>query len=167
MSVPGVAASAAFKSGATIRLVILTLRHQLDVLQRSVKQPKLTPPDRFLWAWLCGAPNDRRAVLVTVNPDNVIACHRKGMELMTIAWTVAPARMTPTLCDVPGEDSGSLQNPSPQDWALAIYPRSPIRTKRQCTSAISLSTCIFRWQFGQSATAFSIVSGPPSASGRT
>jgi hypothetical protein len=31
---------------------VLALRHQLTVLQCSVKRPKLTASDRFLWAWL-------------------------------------------------------------------------------------------------------------------
>ena len=28
------------------------MRHQIGVLQRSVKRPKLTAADRFLWVWL-------------------------------------------------------------------------------------------------------------------
>jgi putative transposase len=35
-----------------LQLEILALRHQLGVLQRSVKRSKLTPADRLLWAWL-------------------------------------------------------------------------------------------------------------------
>src|SRR5215467_5759591 len=38
------AASAAFKSRATLHLENLALRHQLSVLRRSVKRPKLTSP---------------------------------------------------------------------------------------------------------------------------
>ena len=44
------AACAAFKSRAVLQLENLALRHQLGVLRRSVKRPKLTPADRFLWA---------------------------------------------------------------------------------------------------------------------
>jgi hypothetical protein len=47
------AASAAFKSRATLQLENLALRHQLGVLRRSVKRPKLTSVDRLLWVWLC------------------------------------------------------------------------------------------------------------------
>src|SRR5260370_25926209 len=47
------AASPAFKSRATLHLENLALRHQLSVLRRSVKRPKLTSADRLLWAWLC------------------------------------------------------------------------------------------------------------------
>jgi hypothetical protein len=46
--------SAFFRSRAALQLEILALRHQLGVLQRSVKRPKLRPADRLLWAWLCG-----------------------------------------------------------------------------------------------------------------
>src|SRR5271169_5637319 len=44
-------ASAAFKSRATLHLENLALRHQLSVLRRSVKRPKLTSADRLLWTW--------------------------------------------------------------------------------------------------------------------
>src|SRR5947209_19608169 len=42
--------SASFRSRAALQLEILALRHQVGVLQRSVKRPQLTPADRFLWA---------------------------------------------------------------------------------------------------------------------
>jgi len=44
-----------FRTRAALQLEILALRHQLGVMQRSVKKPKLNRFDRFLWAWLCGA----------------------------------------------------------------------------------------------------------------
>jgi len=77
-------ASAAFKSRATLQLENLALRHQLGVLRRSVKRPKLTSADRLLWAWLCEAWNDWRSALVIVKPETVIAWHRKGFGLF---WT--------------------------------------------------------------------------------
>jgi hypothetical protein len=43
-----------FRSRAALQLEIIALRHQLGVLQRSVKRPKLNRFDRFLWAWFCG-----------------------------------------------------------------------------------------------------------------
>ena len=37
----------------------LALRHQLVVLQRSVKRPRLRRRDRVLWVWLsCSGPAD-------------------------------------------------------------------------------------------------------------
>src|SRR5579872_3592830 len=78
------AASAALKSRATLQLENLALRHQLCVLCRSVKRPKLTSADRFPWAWLCEAWSDWRSSLVIVKPETVIAWHRKGFRLL---WT--------------------------------------------------------------------------------
>jgi hypothetical protein len=46
-------AMASLRSRTALQLVILALRHQLYVLQRSAKRPKLTAADRLLWAWLC------------------------------------------------------------------------------------------------------------------
>src|ERR1700686_4285808 len=75
------AASAAFKSRAVLQLENLALRHQLGVLRRSVKRPKLTPADRFLWAWLCEIWNDWRSSLMIAKPDTVFAWHRKSFRL--------------------------------------------------------------------------------------
>ncbi len=44
-----------FRTRAALQFEILSLRHQLGVLQRSVKKPKLNRFDRCLWAWLFGA----------------------------------------------------------------------------------------------------------------
>ena len=65
------AASAAFKSRATLQVENLALRHQLDVLRRSVKRPKLTSADRLLWTWLCEVRSDWRSALVIA--ETVIA----------------------------------------------------------------------------------------------
>ena len=78
------ALSSVFKSRAALQLENLALRHQLSVLHRSVKKPKLTPFDRLLWAWLCGVWADWRSALVVVKPETVIAWHRKGFRVF---WT--------------------------------------------------------------------------------
>jgi hypothetical protein len=59
--------SASFRSRAALQLEILALRHQVVVLQRSVKRPKLTPPDRFLWAGLCAVWKDWRSMSSSSN----------------------------------------------------------------------------------------------------
>src|SRR5712691_10983369 len=41
------------RSRAALQLEVVALRHQLGVLQRSVKRPTLTSSDRLFWAWLC------------------------------------------------------------------------------------------------------------------
>jgi hypothetical protein len=63
---------AAFRSRAALQLEILALRHQLGVLQRSVKRPKLTPADRMLWAWLCAVWNDWQSGVFFVKASTVI-----------------------------------------------------------------------------------------------
>ena len=76
------ALSSIFRSRASLELENLALRHQIGVLQRSArKRPKLTPVDRLLWVWLSRIWNDWRSVLAIVQPDTVIAWHRKGFRL--------------------------------------------------------------------------------------
>jgi putative transposase len=76
--------SASFRSRAALQLEILALRHQVGVLQRSVKRPKFTPADRLLWAWLCEVWHDWRSSVFLVQPATVIGWHRKGFRLF---WT--------------------------------------------------------------------------------
>ena len=90
--------SATFKSRAALHLENLALRHQLGVLQRSVKRPRLTSPDRLLWAWLCEIWTDWRSALVIVKPHTVIAWHRKGFRLF---WTWKIRRGKPGRPTVP------------------------------------------------------------------
>ena len=73
-----------FRTRASLQLEILALRHQLGVLQRSVKKPKLNRFDRCLWAWLYGAWAEWRSALRIVKPATVIAWHREGFRLF---WT--------------------------------------------------------------------------------
>ena len=70
-----------------LQLEILALRHQLGVLQRSVKRPKLTPADRLLWAWLCAVWNDWQSSVFIIKAATVIGWHRKGFRLFW-AWKV-------------------------------------------------------------------------------
>ena len=79
------ALSSWFRTRAALQLENRALRHQIGVLQRSVKKrPRLTAADRILWAWLCGVWSDWRSALVIVKPETVIAWHRKGFRLF---WT--------------------------------------------------------------------------------
>src|SRR6266403_1697974 len=78
------ATSAVFKSQAALHLENLALRHQLGVLRRSVKRPRLSSADRLLWAWLCEVWSDWRSSLVVVQPETFIGWQRKGFQLF---WT--------------------------------------------------------------------------------
>ena len=73
-----------FRSRAALQLEILALRHQIGVLQRSVKRPKLTTADRLLWAWLCSVWPDWRFGVRIVKASTVVGWHRKGFRLF---WT--------------------------------------------------------------------------------
>src|SRR5262245_2969340 len=79
-----VAMATTFKSRTALQVENIALRHQLAVLRRSVKRPKLTSADRLLWAWLCEAWSDWRSSLLIVKPETVIGWHRKGFRLF---WT--------------------------------------------------------------------------------
>jgi putative transposase len=77
-------AVSAFRTRAALHLEIFALRHQLGVLQRSVKRPKLNRFDRSLWAWFCAVWDEWRSALCIVKPETVIAWHRKVFRLF---WT--------------------------------------------------------------------------------
>ena len=79
-----VASLTTFKSRTALQVENLALRHQLAVLRRSVKRPKLTSADRLLWAWLRDAWRDWQSALLIVKPETVIGWHRKGFRLF---WT--------------------------------------------------------------------------------
>jgi transposase InsO family protein len=84
LQVLAAAVSAFFKSRAALQLENLALRHQLGVLQRCVKRPKLAPADRLLWVWLFAVWSGWRSALIIVKPNTVIAWHRRSFRLF---WT--------------------------------------------------------------------------------
>ena len=78
---------ASFRSRAALQLEILVLRHQLGVLQRSVKRPKLSPADRFFWAWLSSVGTGWESRVSIVKAATVIGWHRKGFGLFW-SWRI-------------------------------------------------------------------------------
>src|SRR3954454_10005253 len=80
----GPTASQRFRRRAALQVEILALRHQIGVLQRSVKRPKLSTTDRILWVWLSSVWNEWRTSVFIVKAATVIAWHRKGFRLF---WT--------------------------------------------------------------------------------
>jgi putative transposase len=74
----------ACRSRVALELENLALRHQLNILQRSIKRPKLTPADRYLWVVLTRIWKNWRSALDIVQPQTVIAWHRQGFRLF---WT--------------------------------------------------------------------------------
>src|SRR5258706_7444228 len=69
------------RSRAALQLEILALRHQLQVLNRSRPQRlRFAQADRLLWVWLSRVWNEWRASLVIVQPETVIAWHRRAFR---------------------------------------------------------------------------------------
>ena len=62
---------------------VLALRHQLLVLQRNNRDRRLrlSVAARLLWVWLSQLWNGWRSALVIVNPETVIAWHRRGFRM--------------------------------------------------------------------------------------
>src|ERR1022692_15598 len=59
----------------------LALRHQLTVLRRQTRKPKLRQADRLLWLALRRLWPDWHRALVLVQPQTLIAWHRLGFRL--------------------------------------------------------------------------------------
>lgn len=59
-------ALAGLKSRRNLLLEILALRHQLLVLSRNSKRPRLTPLNRLVWTWLSRAWDGWRGLLCLV-----------------------------------------------------------------------------------------------------
>ena len=108
-----------FRQRTALQLEILALRHQLGVLQRSVKRPKLTAADRFLWAWLAAVWTDWQPSSIIIKPATVIGWHRKGFRLF---WTWKIQRGKPGRPAVPA-DVRSLIRAMSRDNPLWGAPR--------------------------------------------
>ena len=75
---------ASFRTRSALQIEILALLHQLGVLQRSVKRPKLTTVDRLFWAGLAEVWAGWRSALCIVKPETVIGWHRNAFRRF---WT--------------------------------------------------------------------------------
>jgi hypothetical protein len=76
----------AFRSRAAVEVENLALRHQVNVLKRSVKyRPKLTPADRLLWLILSRVWSDWRIKFLD------ICC---GIAIRSSAMTSAGKSLT-------------------------------------------------------------------------
>jgi putative transposase len=74
------AALALFQTRRQLAAEVLALRHQLGVLRRSVKRPRLTNIDRGLWALLSRRWSRWSDALIIVKPATVIKWHRTGFR---------------------------------------------------------------------------------------
>ena len=85
---------ASLRSRRQLSLENIALRHQLAVLQRNAKRPRLKPTDRALWAALSRILPDWRRHLAIVQPDTVVGWHRAGWRLYW-RWRSRPGRGRP------------------------------------------------------------------------
>jgi putative transposase len=85
-----------FRTRAAPQAEILALRHQLLVLQRSNRghRLRLGRADRLLWVWLSRLWSGWQAALVIVKPETVIAWHRQGFRLLSLAKTLTGRRIS-------------------------------------------------------------------------
>ncbi len=72
---------ACFHSRAALAAENLALRHQIGVLARTARLPRLRRRDRIFWVWLSRIWPDWRSALVIVRPETVIKWHRQGFRL--------------------------------------------------------------------------------------
>src|SRR5262245_36735499 len=89
---------------ATIALEDLALRHQLGVLERSGRRPRLARWDRILWVWLSRVWPRWRSSLVIVQPATVLAWHPQGFQVYW-RWksrsnAVGRPKLDAELCDL-------------------------------------------------------------------
>ena len=85
-------AATILKSRRNLLLENLALRHQLLVLGRTARRPRLNRLDRALWAWRFHTWSRWRIGLRIVQPDTVIQRHRGGFRLFW-KWESRPAKL--------------------------------------------------------------------------
>jgi hypothetical protein len=71
---------AGFQTRQPLVLENLALRHEVQVLKRGGKRPKIKKRDRALWVLLSRFWHDWRCSILMVKPDTVIKWHRAGFR---------------------------------------------------------------------------------------
>ncbi len=71
---------ALFSKKANLVAENLALRHQLIVLGRKTKRPRLHQRDRVFWLWLARSWTRWRDSLIIVKPETVVRWHRNGFK---------------------------------------------------------------------------------------
>lgn len=69
------------RDGADLRLENFALRHQLAVLSRTVRRPRIRSLDRAFWIALKATWAGWRDALVIVSPETVVGWHRRGFRM--------------------------------------------------------------------------------------
>jgi len=84
------------RTHAELQIEIIALRHQLKVLQRNIRRPRLHSADRWLWILLARFWRNWRSALVIVKPETVINWHLQGFRLYW-AWKSRRRSGRPTI----------------------------------------------------------------------
>jgi hypothetical protein len=71
----------AYRSRADLMLENVALRHQLGVLMRAGRRPRVTAADRWFWVVLRRLWSRWSEVLAFVKPETVVRWHRAGFRL--------------------------------------------------------------------------------------
>jgi hypothetical protein len=82
-----------------------------------VKRPKLTAPDRLLWAWLSAVWSEWQSTIAIVKPATVMGWHRQGFRLF---WQWKIRRGKPGRPGVPKEIRSLIRTMSRDNplWGL-------------------------------------------------
>jgi putative transposase len=70
-----------FRRRHNLALEILALRHQLMVLKRQTRRPRLRPSDRYLWLLLMRVWPSWRNPLIILQPETLIGWQRAGFRM--------------------------------------------------------------------------------------
>ncbi len=73
--------SSIFRNQSTIIAENIALRHQITVLKRTIKRPKIRKRDRIFWVLLSKLWNGWRNSLFIIKPETVIKWHKLGFKL--------------------------------------------------------------------------------------
>ena len=69
------------RSKHQLALEVIALRHQITVLRRQTRKPKLRPGDRFIWTLLKRGWPDWKTALMIFQPETVIGWQRAGFRI--------------------------------------------------------------------------------------
>ena len=72
-----VIATASLKSRATLQLEVAAFRHQLALYRSVGKHPRITEPDRFLWAFIASFCIEWKRLVHFVRPRTIVSWQRK------------------------------------------------------------------------------------------
>ncbi len=81
-----------FRSHTGLLAENMALRHQLSVLQRTARRPRLKTRDRVFWVWLSRIWPQWRSALLSVQPETVVKMAPAGLQaLLALEVSSEPA----------------------------------------------------------------------------